>query len=87
MSLNAGQLLANNEFADPDCMARFMEDSMLNLMGKPQDPEDSGKRGRRLFFIAVSTGVIEYLRAHDTDGFRVSISQVGTTLNGALEIV
>jgi hypothetical protein len=87
MSLNAGELLSNDEFVDPDCMARHMEEAMSELMGPSPDPDDTGKRGRRLFFIAISTGVIDYLKAHDIDAFRVSVNQGGTNLNGTLEIL
>jgi hypothetical protein len=86
VSLNAGQLLGNNEFADPDCMARHMEEAMLALTGPPPDPDDSGKRGRRLFFIAISSGVIEYLKAHDTDSFRVNLTLQNGILNGTVDI-
>jgi len=46
MSLNAGQLTASGEFVDADCMARHMDEAMLELSGPPPDPDDSGKRGR-----------------------------------------
>jgi hypothetical protein len=86
MSLKAGQLLANDEFADPDCMARVMEVAMNQLMGPPPEPADPGKRGRRLFFIAISIGVIEYLKAHDADAFRVQITEANGVFNGTVDI-
>jgi hypothetical protein len=86
MSLKAGQLLDNDEFADPDCMARMMEVAMNQLMGPPPEPSDPGKRGRRLFFIAISAGVIEYLKAHDADAFRVQITEANGIFNGSVDI-
>lgn len=90
MSLNPGNLFpegVSDEFVDNDCMARYIEDAMLRL-APPPDEEDSGKRGRRLFFIAISEGVIEYLREHDgTNFFRVHVNNGGTALDGSLEIL
>ena len=90
MSLNPGSLFpegVSDDFVDGDCMARYIEDAMLR-QAPPPDEEDSGKRGRRLFFIAISEGIVEYLRDHDgTDFFRVHVASGNATLNGNLEIV
>ncbi len=86
MSLEAGQLLPGDEFANPDCMARYMEEALLALNGPPPDPADSGKRGRRLFFIAISTGVIDYLKQHDADSFLVRDAS-NNVLNQKIEIL
>ena len=67
MKLNPGALDVFDNFVDADCMARHMEDAMP----APPTRDDSGKRGRREFLIAVSTGVIAYLRAHQGDAFEV----------------
>jgi hypothetical protein len=67
MVLKPGKLDLFDNFVDPDCMARFMEDAMP----PPPTQEDSGKRGRREFLIAIASGVIAYLRQHQTDGFTV----------------
>ena len=66
MPLTAGKLNDKGEFVDKDCMARFMDDAL------PSRPE-FGKRERRQMLIAISTGVIEYLKAHDGDSFAVTV--------------
>jgi hypothetical protein len=81
MALQPG-LLIGDEFLDDDCMAKFMEEAMP----EPNDPEDSGKKGRREFLIALSTGIINYLKEHDGDSFVVRVQDGGTTLEGTLEI-
>ena len=79
MALDPGRIDDNGEWLDSDCMARYMEDAME----PPADPEDSGKVGRRQFLIAISTGVIEYLNAHENDGFVVHLPGGDT---GSLEL-
>jgi hypothetical protein len=79
MTLKPGAIDDEGNFFDLDCMARCMEDALP----PPDDPEDSGKAGRRQFFIAISTGVITYLEAHQNDSFVV---HVGAT-TGTLEIL
>lgn len=81
MALQPGVLIGD-EFLNDDCMAKYMEDAMP----PPLDPEDSGKRGRREFLIAISTGIINYLREHDDDSFVVRVPFNGATHEGALEI-
>jgi hypothetical protein len=81
MALQPGVLIGD-EFLSDDCMAKYMEDAM----SKPHDPADSGKRGRREFLIAISTGIINYLREHDDDAFVVRVQLNGTTHEGTLEI-
>jgi hypothetical protein len=82
MSLQPGKLNAAANFVNPDCMAKFIEDAMPN----PADPEDSGKRGRREFLVALSTGIIEYLKAHDHDSFLVHLPAAISAQTGTLEI-
>lgn len=77
MVLKPGALDALDNFVDPDCMARYMEEAMP----APPTAEDSGKRGRREFLIAIATGVIAYLRAHDDDGFTVREIATGKVVN------
>lgn len=74
MSLQAGELGAGDEFVQSDCMAFKMEEALFRLTGPPPDPDDRGKKGRRQFFIAISEGVIEYLKEHDEDSIRVRAS-------------
>jgi hypothetical protein len=69
MGLKAGELDGNDNFLDPDCMAKYMEDAMP----EPADPDDTGKGGRREFLIAISTGVINYLHAHQGDSFVIDV--------------
>lgn len=83
MALEAGALDGNDNFINPDCMAKYMEDAMP----PPADPNDTGKRGRRLFLIAISTGVINYLKEHDDDSFLVHLPSSVTSLTGTLEIL
>jgi hypothetical protein len=82
MSLQAGALDVFDNFVDADCMARYMEDAMP----APPTTDDSGKHGRREFLIAISTGVIAYLRAHQGDDFRV-LDLVNNQPLGRLEIL
>lgn len=60
MILKPGATDDDGNWLDLDVMARYMDDALP----PPDDPEDSGKAGRRQFFIAIATGVIGYLRAH-----------------------
>ena len=80
MTLRPGSIDALGNWIDTDCMARVMEDAM----GPPADPEDSGKAGRREFLIAIATGVIDYLHAHQNDGFVVHLPGGDT---GSLELL
>lgn len=79
MALNPGAVDADGNFLNADCMARYMEDALP----KPTDPEDSGKLGRRQFLVAIATGVVDYLNAHELDGFIVHFGSD----TGTLEIV
>jgi hypothetical protein len=82
MTLKPGAVDSNDNFIDPDCMAKYIEDAMP----KPPDP-DIGKHDRRQFLIAFSTGIIKYLKAHESDSFLVKV-QVGTTdYPGTFEIL
>ena len=74
MALKAGELDGNDNFKDPYCMAKFMEDAMP----EPADPDDTGKGGRREFLIAISTGVINYLSAHAGDSFAIDVKTEGS---------
>jgi hypothetical protein len=79
MALNPGAINDNGDFLDQDCMARYME----KALPVPSDPEDSGKVGRRQFLVAISTGVVDYLKAHQLDGFIVHFD----SSTGTLEVV
>jgi hypothetical protein len=79
MTLIPGSIDANGNWRDADSMARAMEAAM----DPPADPEDSGKAGRREFLIAIATGVIEYLKTHESDGFVVHLPGGDT---GSLEL-
>jgi hypothetical protein len=73
MPLNPGALDADAAFVDPDCMAKFIEDAL------PSKP-DLGKRDRREFLIALSTGIIRYLQDHDDDSFVITLQPNGQHL-------
>jgi hypothetical protein len=65
MPLDPGALDPNGEFVNQDCMAKFIEDAL------PSKPE-LGKRDRREFLIALSAGIIRYLKDHDDDAFAIT---------------
>jgi hypothetical protein len=80
--LKPGSIDADGNWTEWDGMARYMEAALP----EPADPEDSGKFGRRQFLIAVSTGVIDYLRLHESDGFTVRTNVNGTDFTGKVEL-
>jgi hypothetical protein len=82
MALEPGALDFADNFINPDCMAKYMEDEMP----KSADPDDSGKRGRRLFLIAISAGIIKYLKDHDDDSFAVHVKVDSVMHDGTLEV-
>lgn len=82
MSLQPGSLTVDGEFVDADCMARYMEDALP----PPAVSDDPGKAGRRQFLIAISTGVIEYLRAHAAGDIIVR-APTATDVVGRVEIL
>lgn len=63
--LKPGAIDDDGNWLDLDVMARFMDEALP----PSQDPEDSGKAGRRQFLIAISTGVITYLKLHQSNAF------------------
>jgi len=79
MTLVPGAIDANGNWLTTDCMAAYIEDAMQ----PSADPEDSGRVGRREFLIAIATGVIRYLDAHESDGFVVHLPGGDT---GSLEL-
>jgi hypothetical protein len=80
--LKPGSIDDDGNWIEWDGMARYMEAALP----EPADPEDSGKHGRRQFLIAVSTGVIDYLRLHQSDGLAVHTDVSGTNYTGKVEI-
>ena len=68
MPLQAGTLDSNDEFVSSDCMAKFIEDALA-----PPDPS-KGKHDRRQFLIALSEGIINYLKAHASD-FSIAVTE------------
>jgi hypothetical protein len=73
--LKPGEIDDDGNWLEYDGMARYIEEALP----PPDDPEDSGKFGRRQFFIAISTGVIEYLKVHQGNAFVVHLNtDVGT---------
>ena len=82
MALEPGVLDSSDNFVNPDCMAKYIEDALPPL----SDPE-LGKHDRRQFLIAISTGIIKYLKAHDHDSFSVSVMVSNTNYIGTLDIL
>ena len=94
MALEPGKLDRSGNFINPDCMAKDIEDVMNVLIPLPapsptltQDTLDTIKQKQRLFFIAISSGIINYLKAHDHDSFSVSVTVGGTSSIGTLDIL
>jgi hypothetical protein len=83
MALQAGALNGADNFVDADCMAKYMEDALPAAA----DPEDSGKRGRRLFLIGIATGIINYLKDHDDDSFLIHVALRDSTYTATLDIL
>lgn len=82
MALEAGALDKDANFINPDCMAKYIEDALT----LPPNA-DVGKRDRRLFLIAMSTGIIKYLKQHDHDSFVVKGIVKGPGVIGTLDIL
>jgi len=80
--LKPGAIDGDGNWVEWDGMARYMEAALP----APTDPEDSGKLGRRQFLIAISTGVIDYLRRHQGDGLAVHTTVSGTDHIGGVEV-
>lgn len=81
MALNPGAVDGAGNWITEDCMARLMEEA-LPPSPAIDDPVLAAKvrKGRREFLVAIATGVIEHLKAHATDSFRVtSADQVEIT--------
>jgi hypothetical protein len=81
MALEPGILDSSDNFVNSDCMAKYIEDALP----PPPDPE-LGKHDRRQFLIAISTGIINYLKAHDHDSFSVNVTVSSTHYIGTLDI-
>ena len=79
MGLVAGELDSLGEFVEEDCMARFMDDALASK-------SDFGQRERRELLIAISTGIIEYLKLHAGDSFVVTVTGHNDAHQGRLGI-
>jgi hypothetical protein len=75
MALVPGSLKADGNFFEEDSLARSIDDAL------PNRPE-FGKRERRELLIAIATGIIGYLKAHDGDSFSIAVTVSGTTHRG-----
>jgi hypothetical protein len=78
VALIAGSLNASGEFVG-DSMAKRIDDAL------PKRPEFA-KEDRRELLIAIATGVIEYLKAHDADSFKVTVTGHNKVHQGSLDI-
>lgn len=87
MALQPGQIDGAGNFLDEDCLASYIERHLPGdpLPGDPADPAFL-RREKRRFLIGLSTGIIEYLKAHDLDSFQVTVSGAGG-LSGELQIL
>lgn len=81
MALEPGKLDDQDNFINPDCMAKFMEDALA--LAHPE----LGQHDRRAFLIALSTGIINYLKAHEHDSFAVHVTVGSTIATGTLDIL
>jgi len=87
MALTPGELDAIGNFMSQDCMARYIDDA-LNLVpmtvpgGDPLDPVMLLVHRRRVL-IAISQGIIDYLKDRAQDSFLlVSVPVTGSVANG-----
>jgi len=74
MPLEPGAVDSSGNFTNPDCMAKDIFDAMNQFMPLPDLPPDTLddiQRKQRLFALAVSTGVISYLKRHGGDSFLI----------------
>ncbi len=76
MAMIAGSLDVNGNFVETDSLAKSIDDALPN---KPT----MGQAERRQLMIAIATGIITYLKAHDTDSFAIAVSVSLTTGTGS----
>jgi hypothetical protein len=79
MPLEPGALDDNDDFINPDCMARYIDDFMVSHTpplpaNTPPDVLKNVKHGQRTLWIGIATGVIQYLKAHAGDSFQITIT-------------
>jgi hypothetical protein len=78
MPLNAGELDADANFINPDCMAKFIDDAVTQLTPLPAtltpDVVKKLQLGQRNTWIGISKGIIAYLKAHAGDSFEITIT-------------
>jgi len=88
MPLKPGQLDALANFTDWDCMARYIDDALPPIPPLPEGIDAIELlRNRRKFLIALSQGIIEYLKTHDQDSFQVNVAVTGSTGTGTVTIL
>jgi hypothetical protein len=81
MALEPGVLDSSDNFVNPDCMAKYIEDALA-----PPDP-NKGKHDRRQFLIALSEGIINYLKAHGGDSFSITVTATAGGYSATLTIL
>lgn len=79
MPLVAGSIGANGNFVESDSLAKAIDDAL------PRRPE-FGQKERRELLVAIATGLINYLKAHDEDSFSVTTNVGGTNYPGKVTI-
>ncbi len=76
MALIPGTLDADGDFVEADSLARSIDIAL------PNRPE-FGQLERRQLLVAIATGIINYLKAHDDDSFQISVTVSATTHSGS----
>ena len=93
MSLDPGSINPQSgDFTNADCMAKDIFDAMNSLMPLPELPAnilDEVQRKQRQLAVAISKGVINYLKRHGSDSFSIQTTVTPTsacTVNATLTI-
>ena len=77
MALIPGSIDALGNFVEADSLARSIDNALPN---RPV----TGQIERRQLLIAIATGLINYLKAHDADGsFQIGVTVSSTTHTGS----
>ena len=92
MTLEPGVLDDNDDFINPDCMAKYIDDYMAAHTPPlpPDTPPDllkNIKHGQRTLWIGIATGVIQYLKVHAGDSFKITITVSPSGDNATLTIL
>lgn len=90
MPLDPGKLDNNAEFINSDCMAKHIDDAVAQLTPLPSGLKPDVLKQLHLVqrntWIGISTGIIEYLKAHESD-FEVKITTIGSVDSATMNIL